>query len=242
MNRDQAGNGIVYVIVALAIVTFALFFWSMRVDEEERGGAEQADAPQGLVPVPGPIEGKPTETQATHAAETLPSKSDALIPPVRESVSSAPPQSITFHELPIQPYVVNGVVPKPFVPSADASSGAWTKRSRTISVHADPQGCSECSSSQSWGIDIPNGCEYFSYAVTQVHRHPAARIEESSRFTSYSDGPQSDSTGRITGIRISARAVKLASSPVTPSITMRLTVVALCPSDAMTEGWQDVGE
>ena len=237
------GKGTAYLVVALVIATFALCFWWIRVDQKERGRAEHGDAPQALIPIPDPLEGKPTETQATRAAATSPSKPDALIPTDETaSAGSAPPQSITFRELPIQPYAVNGVVPKPFVPSADASSSVWKKRSRTVTVHADPQGCTECSSSQSWGIDIPNGCEYFSYTVLQVHRYPAARIEESSRFTSYSDGPRSDSTGRITGIRISASAEKFASSPVTPSITMRLTVVALCPSDAMTEGWLDVAE
>ena len=243
MNRNQVGKGIAYVVVAMAIAIFALYFWWTRVGEEERGSAEQGDAPQALVPIPDPMEGKPTESQATRATATLPSKSDALIQPDETvSAGSAPPQSITFHELPIQPYAVNGVIPKPFVPRADASSGVWEKRSRSISVHADPQGCSECSSSQFWGINIPNECEYFSYTVMQVHRYPAARIEESSRFTSYSDGPLSDSTGRITGIQISARTQKFVTSPVTPSITMRLTVVALCPSDAMTEGWREVAE
>jgi hypothetical protein len=241
---------IAYATVAVAVVTFALCIWWLRADEEKLAGDEEATSTPNIVS-PEPVETQPTNTPVPRVAAASSAKSDPRVPPARESVTlssetanaaSEPPQSITFHELPIQPYAVNGVIPEPAVRRADASSEGWEKRMQTITVHAEPKECPGCSTSQAGWINLPSACEYFSYTVTQLHRFPAAQIEEHDDFTYYWDSPLSDATGRITGIRISVRAGKDASSPVTPSISMGLTVVVLCPNDLETKGWRDVAE
>lgn len=238
MQKHEAGRGFAFRVVVCVIIAVAFCYGLFRFGERTQSDSTRNGASQTVISTTNsnrlPLSGSPAvpTKDATTAPDHL--VEQAAEPRTRSTKKLtdviAPPPSITFETNPEQQREFE----------AGVSAGKLKERSKNFTAHVDSRGCKECRNSQSGGLAIPKGCEYSAYTITQRHREPNTPIEQSDKYTSYSDGLQFDANGRVVGVRMSVGVNGVDSSTVVPSITMQLTVVAMCPSDLDIDGWPEL--
>lgn len=242
MHQHQAGRGFVLTVLVCFIVAFASFYLMLRLNERATRSPRQGLTANASVTAtnlgsspssPQPIASKVDPPLELEPQVLLPRTESEDLSKEAALTAGAPLPSITFEAPREQKHETknerrNGT--GEMLP--DVSAKDLKKHSQTLEVHADSQGCEDCMNSQIGSLGVPQGCVYFAYTITQVHREPSTAIERThDTYTSYLDKLESDSSGRVVGATIRVGVRKLSSSSVVPSITMRLTLVTSCPSD-----------
>lgn len=247
ISRHPVGKRFVALVAACGIATFVICYLLLRSDGRgEDRDREAANAEYSVVaPIaesPPVVEGPAATSQGGQVAvpETIVPASPTA--PMNHTSKSAPrtgpPQSITLRA---RRSPVRQTAPASSMQTSDAAQPEVQLKavSRSIELTSNLKTvCSGCSHSRSNGISIPRPCTYDSHTLTQLDREPFVPIEVSDKSTAYMDYVDSDASGRIGLVTLSVSTD--GASMKTPSITMRLTVVAKCPSDANLDGWTDV--
>jgi hypothetical protein len=242
MNQNQMGKGFAFLVVAGAIIAFILFYWFLRRADVQETGSPQDGAAHSLLSTSVSTESLSSdsplrlETEAVTQQEPHSGKRADSPHNTNELMSDVvhPPASITFRASPAQERRAD-------TPSSEGSDRlqnsspktSWSERTQAIDLHTDAQNCKVCTRSRSGWLPIPRGCTYSSHTITQLYREPFVPIAQvGDAQTSFQDSVDSDVNGRIERVTLSVRVNKSGSSPISPSITMRLTVVAVCPNAA----------
>jgi len=228
-------------VVVCAVVMFALCFWLLRVDVggEDRGPsiATEADSPRPTEPSVAPSRGE----QVAPPKAPAPAVSPVNIADEPATGADPPPQSITIRarRLPVRKPGQAGPMQAVTPEQPDVQPGARSKLLvKSVEVSVRLKNCIGCSHYKSNVIVVPQVCIYDSHTLTQLHRKPYAPLEESRGPTGFDELVDSNAQGRILAVRLHVSANTSGSDPE-PSIKMRLTVAALCPSDAMQKGWSE---
>jgi len=246
MRGHPSGRSFLAAVTLCAIGTFVLCYLFLRPDigsenlsqegvaeqtHSAKTGIERSIASKSLVASKHGEQSNLPYTPVVESSAVPLNRSDATV-----LDSATPPSSITFRA-PQSPQKQATSQSSVQTDDAERSDAQSKEIVRSIEVHADSGGCKVCSNSKSWGINIPKECTYASHTLTQLRREPYVPIEQThDRFTSYTDFLDPDAKGQIEGVRISVEANQTGTSTLNPSITMRLTVVTLCPSDAIVGG------
>jgi hypothetical protein len=245
-SEHRPNRWIVAIVVACAIVAFVLCYLLLRLNGPGEVRGQETSTVQPSIPA------THTDKELASEASAPPSRGEQMdlpeenVPaPPGESKNQAngpaptadtPPRSITFrasrsHE---KRSATESLVQ---TDGSELSDTQLKERVWSIEVNAELKGCDGCSSSKTRHIVVPRTCIYSSHTLTQLHREPYVPIEQAKdRFTTYTDYLDPDAKGRIEVVRLIVEAYRPGGSPVIPSITMRLTVVAECPSDANVGG------
>jgi hypothetical protein len=249
MHAREGGKGSAIIVVGFATVAILVCYWLLRVDDREENARQQSETAKNSVSA-GNSGRRPSDNSQLAPRGGQPSgpaEAQVLVPQAASAHQSknlkpnidASPSSITYRYK----------APEARMPEASTASEhtgelgnsdadtLLVKRTKTIDVHTDSNGCKLCWSSASRGIAIPRGCGYISHTLTQLYREPFAPIEQrSNEYTEYLDSLDTNANGRLEAITLSVRVEKKVPSAVNPSITMRLAVEMACPRD------ENVGE